>query len=85
MFVSGSETLFYFIFISLQRANDCLCLTSVGSAPTLLNNILLLSNGEKEEKMFQCFCLTGKINYTYKIQITLFNLKMIGLGPSPRA
>lgn len=37
------------------------------------------------EKMFQCLCLTGKINCTYKIQITLFNLKMIGPGLSPRA
>lgn len=41
--------------------------------------------GGKREKMFQCLCLTGKINCTYKIQITLFNLKMIGPGPSPRA
>lgn len=35
--------------------------------------------------MFPCLCLTGKINCTYKIQITLFNLKMIGPGLSPRA
>ena len=59
----------------------------LGPTPSLPNSILLLSNreGEKKEKMFQCLCLTDKINCTYKIQITLFNLKMIGPGPSPEA
>lgn len=35
--------------------------------------------------MFRSLSLTAKINCTYKIQITLFNLKMIGPGPSPGA
>lgn len=35
--------------------------------------------------MFRSLCLTAKINCTYKTQITFFNLKMIGPGPSPRA
>lgn len=47
---------------------------------------LMERRGEKKEKkMFQWLCLTDKINCTYKIQITLFNLKMIGPGPSPKA
>lgn len=95
MFICGSESLFYFLLVSLRRANDRWCLTSQGPALSLSiafslslpNSILLLSKGGggKREKMFQCLCLTGKINCTYKIQITLFNLKMIGPGPSPRA
>lgn len=86
MFVWASEPLPYLLF-SHQWANDRWCLTSVGPPHSLPNTILLLSNGggEKKEKMFQCLCLTGKINCTYKIQITLFNLKMIGPGPSPKA
>lgn len=34
--------------------------------------------------MFRSLSLTAKINCTYKIQITLFNLKMIGPGPLSR-
>lgn len=39
----------------------------------------------KEEKMFRSLRLTAQINCTYKTQITFFNLKMIGPGPSPGA
>lgn len=83
------SVILYFLLFSLWWANGRWCLTSEGPAPSLTNSILLLSNAEGEkknwEKMFQCLCLTGKINCTYKIQITLFNLKMIGPGLSPRA